>query len=93
MISEMIKKILHILFLPCSEATLLMEKRNAQSISAKENRMLSMHLMICKWCKMYNEKLKVLDKIFEKTFSEKKTEINESEIQDFKNKMIDKLNF
>ncbi len=93
MISEMIKKILHILFLPCSEATLLMEKRNAQSISAKENRMLSLHLMICKWCKMYNEKLKVLDKIFEKTFSEKKTEINESEIQDFKNKMIDKLNF
>ena len=41
----MIRRILHILFLPCSEATLLMEKRNAQSISAKENRMLSMHLM------------------------------------------------
>lgn len=89
----MIKKILHILFLPCSEATLLMEKRNAQSISAKENRRLSLHLMICKWCKIYNEKLKVLDAIFEKTFSEKKTEINESEIQDFKNKMINKLNF
>lgn len=89
----MIRKILHILFLPCSEATLLMEKRNAHSISAKENRKLSLHLMICKWCKMYNEKLKVLDSIFEKTFSEKKTEINESEIQDFKNKMIDKLNF
>lgn len=89
----MIRKILHILFLPCSEATLLMEKRNAHSISAKENRKLSLHLMICKWCKMYNEKLKVLDSIFEKTFSEKKTEINESEIQDFKNKIIDKLNF
>ncbi|WP_431341509.1 hypothetical protein [Chryseobacterium sp. JK1] len=70
-----------------------MEKRNAQSISARENRMLTMHLMICKWCKMYNEKLKVLDKIFKKTFSEKETEINDSEIQDFKNKMFDKLNF
>lgn len=89
----MIRKILHILFLPCSEATLLMEKRNAHSISSKENRKLSLHIMICKWCKMYNEKLKVLDSIFEKTLSEKKTEINESEIQDFKNKMIDKLNF
>lgn len=89
----MIRKILHILFLPCSEATLLMEKRNARSISPKENRKLSLHIMICKWCKMYNEKLKVLDSIFEKTLSEKKTEINESEIQDFKNKMIDKLNF
>lgn len=89
----MIRKILHILFLPCSEATLLMEKRNAQSISAKENRKLSMHLMICKFCKMYNEKLAMLDKIFKKTITEKDVEINESEIQDFKNKMIDKLNF
>lgn len=89
----MIRKILHILFLPCSEATLLMEKRNAQSISAKENRKLSMHLMICKFCRMYNEKLAMLDKIFKKTITKKDVEINESEIQDFKNKMIDKLNF
>jgi len=88
-----IKKILHILFLPCSEATLLMEKKNAQSISAKENRKLSVHLMMCKLCSMYNEKLALLDKVFKKTFSEKETEINDSEIQDFKNKMIDKLNF
>ncbi|MDG4653349.1 hypothetical protein [Chryseobacterium arthrosphaerae] len=89
----MIKKILHILFLPCSEATLLMEKRNAGLISAGENRKLNLHIMICKWCKAYNEKLNLLDKLFEKTFSQQKTEINESEIQDFKNKMIEKLNF
>lgn len=89
----MIKKILHILFLPCSEATLLMEKRNAGLISAGENRKLNLHIMICKWCKAYNEKLKLLDKLFEKTFSQQKTEINESEIQDFKNKMIEKFNF
>lgn len=89
----MIRKILHILFLPCSEATLLMEKRNAQTISAKESRRLNLHIAICKWCKAYNEKMKLLDKIFRQTFHEKNTEINESEIQDFKNKMIDKLNF
>ncbi|WP_374464810.1 hypothetical protein [Chryseobacterium sp.] len=89
----MIRKILHILFLPCSEATLLMEKRNADTISAKEKRKLTMHLMICKWCRMYKQKLKVLDKILARTFTEQKTEINDSEIQDFKNKMIDKLNF
>lgn len=52
-----------------------------------------MHLMICKWCRMYNEKLALLDKAFKKTFSKKETEINDSEIQEFKNKMIDKLNF
>lgn len=89
----MIRKILHILFLPCSEATLLMEKRNAQTISAKENRRLSIHIFVCKWCKAYNEKLKLLDKIFKKTLTEKNAEINESEIQDFKNKMIEKLDF
>ncbi|REC47771.1 hypothetical protein [Chryseobacterium pennipullorum] len=89
----MIRKILHTMFLPCSEATLLMEKRNARSITARENRMLSLHLMICKWCRMYNEKLALLDQVFKKTFSQNETEINGSEIQDFKNKMIDKLNF
>lgn len=89
----MLKKILHILFLPCKEATLLMEKRNAQKISAKENMRLSLHIAICKWCKVYNEKLILLDKIFRKTLTEKNTEINESEIQDFKNKMIEKLDF
>lgn len=89
----MLKKILHTLFLPCSEATLLMEKRNAQIISAKESRRLNLHISICKWCKAYNEKMKLLDNIFRKKLSEKDTEINESEIQDFKNKMIEKLNF
>ncbi|MEJ5104689.1 hypothetical protein [Chryseobacterium sp. MYb328] len=70
-----------------------MEKRNAQTISAKENRKLGLHIAICKWCKAYNEKLKLLDKVFRKTLIEKEAEINEAEIQDFKNKMIEKLNF
>ncbi|ATN04468.1 hypothetical protein CRN76_03110 [Chryseobacterium indologenes] len=87
------RRILHILFLPCSEATLLMEKRNASSISPKEDRKLSMHLMICKWCKMYNKKLKVLDKVFKNTLSKNTAEINDVEIQDFKDKMIKKLDF
>ncbi|KFF74236.1 hypothetical protein HX13_13970 [Chryseobacterium sp. P1-3] len=83
----------HLLFLSCSEATLLMEKRNAQSISAGENRKLSIHLIICKWCRMYNKKLAFLDHIFRKIFSKRESEINESDIQDFKNKMFEKLDF
>ncbi|MET3037349.1 hypothetical protein ABXT08_14665 [Chryseobacterium sp. NRRL B-14859] len=70
-----------------------MEKRNAQSISAGENWRLSLHLMICKWCKMYNKKLAFLDQIFQKTFSKRESEINESDIQNFKNKMFEKLDF
>lgn len=91
--TKMLKKILHVLFLPCSEATLLMEKRNARFISSKENWKLSLHLMICRWCKMYNKKLALLDTIFEKKLVQKEAEINESDIQDFKNKMIEKLDF
>ncbi|AZA54129.1 hypothetical protein [Chryseobacterium sp. G0201] len=88
----MLKKFIHILFLPCSEATLLMEKRNANSISPKENWKLSMHLMICKWCKAYEKKLKILDDILKiKLFHKEENKINESDIQLFKDKMFKNL--
>lgn len=89
----MLRKIIHILFLPCSEATLLMEKRNANSISRKENWKLSVHLKICKWCKAYEKKLKILDDILKKKLSQKDDKINEFDIQGFKDKMINKLDF
>ena len=88
----MLKKLIHILFLPCSEATMLMEKRNAGNISSKENRKLSMHLKICKWCRAYKEKLEILDEILKrKLLNEQKDKINDSEIQDFKEKMVKNL--
>jgi len=88
----MLKKIIHILFLPCSEATLLMEKRNANSISPKDDWKLSMHLKICKWCRAYKEKLEILDDILKRKLSrEEKVEINDSEIQSFKDKMVKNL--
>lgn len=89
----MLKKIIHLLFLPCSEATLLMEKRNAETISKKENWKLSMHLKICKWCRAYKQKLEILDDILKRQLSKKaESEINNSDIQEFKNKMTEKLN-
>lgn len=88
----MLRKLIHILFLPCSKATMLMEKRNANAISQKEDWQLSMHLKICKWCRAYEEKLKILDDILKRKLSRKeKTEINKSDIQDFKNKVLEKL--
>ncbi|MGO4709614.1 hypothetical protein AB4Y90_10965 [Chryseobacterium sp. 2TAF14] len=90
----MFKKIIHIFFLPCSKATLLMEKRNADNISPKENWQLSVHIMICKWCKAYEEKLKILDSILKNKWSkEEKNELNDVEIQEFKNKIFKKLDF
>lgn len=88
----MLRKLIHILFLPCSKATMLMEKRNAQLISRKEDWQLSMHLKICKWCRAYEEKLKILDDILKRKLSRKeKIEINDSDIQGFKNKVLEKL--
>ncbi|MBD3906207.1 hypothetical protein NAL32_16270 [Chryseobacterium sp. Ch-15] len=90
----MLKKIMHIFFLPCSTATLLMEKRNANNISSKENWQLSMHVMMCKWCKAYEEKLKILDSILKKKwFREEKTDLNDADIQKFKDRMFEKLDF
>ena len=90
----MLKKIIHIFFLPCSKATLLIEKRNAKSISSKENWQLSMHVMICKWCKAYQEKVEILDSILKrKWFGEEDADINTTEIQNFKDKVFRKLDF
>ncbi|SEW32574.1 hypothetical protein SAMN05421841_2311 [Chryseobacterium wanjuense] len=88
----MLKKLIHIIFLPCSEATLLMEKRNADDISPKENWKLNLHLKICKWCRAYKEKLEILDDILKRKLSqEKEIKINDSEIQGFKEKVFKNL--
>ncbi|MFC3161276.1 hypothetical protein SAMN05443633_101350 [Chryseobacterium arachidis] len=88
----MLRKLIHIIFLPCSEATLLMEKRNADDISPKENWKLNVHLRICKWCRAYKEKLEILDNILKRKLSrEENIEINDSEIQSFKEKIFKNL--
>jgi hypothetical protein len=69
-----------------------MEKRNAENISPKENWKLNLHLKICKWCRAYKQKLEILDDILKRKLSqEEKVEINNSEIQDFKEKVFKKL--
>ena len=88
----MLSKLIHLVFLPCSEATLLMEKRNAETISPKENWKLSLHLKICKWCRAYQQKLEILDDILRRNLSQaENNKINESDLQGFKNKMFEKL--
>ena len=88
----MLSKLIHLVFLPCSEATLLMEKRNAETISPTENWKLSLHLKICKWCRAYQQKLEILDDILRRKLSQaENNKINESDLQGFKNKMFEKL--
>lgn len=70
-----------------------MEKGNVKIISVRENRRLSIHIFICRWCKAYNEKIKLLDRIIRKKLVKKNTEMSEADIQDFKNEMIKKITF
>lgn len=71
---------------------MLMEKRNTENISPKENRKLSLHLAICKWCRAYKEKLEMLDRILKrKLFDEDPVEINEIDIQNVKEKVLKNL--
>ncbi|GEN70270.1 hypothetical protein CLA01_03420 [Chryseobacterium lathyri] len=52
-----------------------------------------MHIKICKWCRAYEEKLKILDDILKRKLSQKENaEINDSDIQGVKNKVLEKLN-
>lgn len=89
---KLLSKIIHKLFLRCSEATLLLEKRNAQTLSPKENQKLNVHLKICNLCKTYEKKLKILDHILKiKVFENGNVEITDSELQNFKEKMTRRL--
>ncbi|WP_143884168.1 hypothetical protein [Chryseobacterium binzhouense] len=86
----MLKKLIHKLFLPCSTATLLMEKSIAKTISSKEQKQLNIHLKICRWCRSYQEKLKILDDILKRKIqSERSTD--SVDIQNFKEKTMKNL--
>jgi len=52
----MFRKILHILILPCTQATFLIEKRMHAALTFRERIQLLMHLFLCKWCIIYNKK-------------------------------------
>lgn len=83
---------LHTLKLSCCEATLLMEQQNANSISFTDKIKLKMHILICKWCEAYNKKLKIIDANMKLNDSEKQIEINNLDLDKFKDEVTKKLN-
>lgn len=69
-----------------------MEKKSGEKLTFKEGFQLSSHILICKWCRAYNEKLKKLDSLMKKiSDKEKKSEFNHSDIQSFKDDLIKKI--
>lgn len=85
-------KLIHYFILSCCKATLLMEKKEAKTISSIERFRLNIHLGICKWCKAYNQKVDLIGRMMEKTLGKTSVDVfNELEISQFKEKVMRKL--
>lgn len=85
----MLQKLIHKIALSCEQATLLMERKRNNSITPQQKIRLKLHLAICKYCKIYSQKLKFIDQIFtKKTFTETK---NEERIDKLKERIKEKI--
>lgn len=88
----MLVKIIHHIFLPCSKASLLMEKKNSGALNLYESFRLNSHFLICKFCRKYQEKIIKIDQGLKNLLNKRKsTKINNIEIQLFKEKIKNKL--
>ena len=71
------KKILHILFLSCKKATLLIEMSQKQPLSFVEGVRLKMHLKLCDKCAQYKKQSFLIENVL------KSNHINTSNFNNF----------
>ncbi|RRD02655.1 hypothetical protein [Prevotella sp. OH937_COT-195] len=76
-------KLIHLLIMPCSRVPLLIEQRNAGKLPLIARMRLNAHLLVCKWCAAYVEKVERIDKLLTKKYEEEKS-FEDTEIQSFK---------
>lgn len=86
----MIKQIIHKLVLSCEEATLLLEKQDADQISLFQNIRLNIHLAICKFCKIYKQKSSFINQYFEDKINSTDTDDHDT-IERLKEKINNKI--
>ncbi|MDO4728109.1 MAG: hypothetical protein Q4B43_03775 [Bacteroidota bacterium] len=88
----MINRWIHFWILPCSEISLLIEKKAANNISLLEKFRLKAHLNICKICSAYQKKAALMDKLWKNQAERsQKDDFKNTEIQYFKEKMKEKF--
>jgi hypothetical protein len=61
-INEMIKKVMHYMFLSCLKATDLINKKSDAPLSCVQNIQLKAHKSMCKACNNYEKQSSFLDK-------------------------------
>jgi NCAIR mutase (PurE)-related protein len=84
-------KLFHKLFLSCKEATLYMELKESNQLNLLQNIRLTIHLIICKYCKIYNKQREIISKIFTKKSIVLDDEVDLNQINQLKTKISDKL--
>jgi hypothetical protein len=78
--------------MPCKQATLLIEQRNADEIPFFQKIRLRIHLTICKWCRAYNRKVQTMEGMMKNMFTQDAPEkFTKDELQLFKDKLKNKL--
>uniref|UniRef100_A0AB33JEE3 Uncharacterized protein n=3 Tax=unclassified Prevotella TaxID=2638335 RepID=A0AB33JEE3_9BACT len=87
---ELVGKFIHLLIMPCNRVPLLIEKRNVGRLHFFLRMRLNAHLMMCKWCAAYAEKVERIDNLLTKKY-EKDMFFEDTEIQSFKEDVKKKM--
>ncbi len=82
--NKILENIIHKLFYTCKEATYLIEKKaSEQHLSTIESIRLKGHLAICKLCKAYEKKVKIIDQAMIRISEKSNYSLTEPEISEF----------
>ncbi|SDE32547.1 hypothetical protein [Riemerella columbipharyngis] len=89
---KILPKIIYFFIMPCSKATLRMERDHAGELSWIKKLRLKLHLSVCDFCVRYYKKLETLDRLMtESQKNEKIQKFKPTEIQLFIEKIKNKI--
>ena len=89
----MVSKLIHLLILPCSRVSYLLElQQGGAPLSRSQQLRLRAHLSVCKLCSMYRRKLILLDKTMRRILHEAPaSEVKPEELEELKERLKKKI--
>lgn len=86
---KLIGKLIYLLIMPCSKIPTLVEQEQAGVLPWSKRIHLKLHLNACKWCAVYQQKVRLIDSLLKKKMSkeQKKSYFTDAEIQSFKDEV------
>ncbi len=84
-------KLFHWLFLSCKEATLYMELKESNQLSLSQRLKLTVHLFICKYCKIYNKQRNFINKLINSSVNKEQNTPEPKQIEALKTSIKSEL--